>query len=907
MRELPSGLVSFCFVDVEGSTRAFASDPGGYPGALAAHHALVRSAFAAAGGVIVETEGDGLFAAFGDAAAAVTGCLNAQLAIGSYRWPSGLHLRSRMGLHADDAVPAGDGYVALGVHQAARVAAAAHGGQVLCSASISAHTAGRLPPAAALAHLGSYRLKDFDLPAALFELRHPQLAGPFPPPRAPRVVATNLRLSRTSFVGRDSELNELRGLVGQNRMVTILGPGGVGKTRLAYRLAGELTDSFAEGAWVVELDAVADRGLVTDAVARVLPLPAFAGSRPAETVLAFLATRNLLLVLDNCEHVLAGAAGFVDQLLNIAQGVTVVATSRVPLDVLGEMRFMLGPLPLAPEDAALEELLDADAVRLFVARARAANSRFGLDAGNGAAVSAICRRLDGLPLALELAGARIATLEPGDLLGRLEDRFSVLAASTRGMPERHRTLQATLAWSYDLLSEAEQVLLTRLAVFAGRFPLDWIEHVCGTPPLTPSGVLDLLGGLVVKSLVVAEGTAGRTEYELLLTIREYAARRLAERGETDDLERARADFLARHLAIRDPIFAFTADTGRYLAAVAAAADDVRASLAWCQAHDEAGRACALIASVYRWWNVTGRIEELRPLARHAVALPAEPSLARLMTYYALLLGLDVAEVDAREEADACPSGEVRVAASRRADELLAFSSQLRDEMLALARQLGDDNAVALALYSQADVPWERGDFAEAARLYGEAAEAARRAGSDILAATIMRSAAEVSAEGDSARLAGSLDGVLGEFRRAGDPFGLAVTLAVLAGAELGCGETSRGVTHAAEGLRIAREHGYAEVSWRHQTLLAWGAAALGQAELGARLLGAVEAALDRAGGKIGAGQGGPADRERARALAAAALGAERFAELRGAGRDLADDEAVALALSVPGPPSAGWA
>jgi predicted ATPase/class 3 adenylate cyclase len=904
VRELPSGLVSFCFVDVEGSTRAFASDPEGYPAALAAHHELVRSAFAAAGGVIVETEGDGLFAAFGDAAAAVTGCLNAQLAIGACRRPSGLNLRSRMGLHADDAVPAGDGYVALGVHQAARVAAAAHGGQVLCSASISAHSAGRLPPAAALAHLGSYRLKDFDLPAALFELRHPQLAGPFPPPRAPRVVATNLRLSRTSFVGRDSELSELRGLIGQSRMVTILGPGGVGKTRLAYRLAGELTDSFADGAWVVELDAVADPALVTDAVARALPLPAFAGGRPAEAVLAYLATRNLLLVVDNCEHVLAGAAGFVDQLLDVAQGVTVVATSRVPLDVLGEMRFMLGPLPLPPEDAALEELLDADAVRLFVARARAASSRFGLDAGNGAAVSAICRRLDGLPLALELAGARIATLEPGDLLGRLEDRFSVLAASTRGMPERHRTLQATLAWSYDLLSEAEQVLLTRLAVFAGRFPLDWIEQVCGMPPLTPAGVLDLLDGLVAKSLVVAEGMAGRTEYELLLTIREYAARRLAERGETDDLERGRADFLARHLAIRDPIFAFTADTGRYLVAVAAAADDVRASLAWCQAHDEAARACALIASVYRWWNVTGRIEELRPLARQAVALPAEPSLARLMTYYALLLGLDVAEVDARAEADACPGGEVR-AASRRADEILAFSARMRDEMLALARQLGDDNAVALALYSQADLPWERGDFAEAARLYGEAAAAARRAGSDILAATIMRSAAEVSAEGDSARLAGSLDGVLGEFRRAGDPFGLAVTLAVLAGAELGCGETSRGVTHAAEGLRIAREHGYAEVSWRHQTLLAWGAAALGQAELGARLLGAVEAALDRAGGKIGAGQGGPADRERARALAAAVLSAERLAELRAAGRDLAGDEAIALALSVPGLPSAG--
>jgi predicted ATPase/class 3 adenylate cyclase len=898
VRELPSGLVTFCFVDVEGSTRAFKSDPEGYPGALAAHHKLVRSAFAAVGGVIVETEGDGLFAAFGDAAAAVTGCLDAQLAISAYGWPSGLNLRSRMGLHADDAVPVGDGYVALGVHQAARVAVAAHGGQVLCSASIIAHSGGRLPPGAVLADLGSYRLKDFDLPAALFELRHPQLAGPFPPPRAPRVVATNLRLSRTSFVGRDSEVSDLQALVEQNRLVTILGPGGVGKTRLAYRLAGELTDSFAQGGWVVELDAVAESALVTDAVARALPLPAFAGGRPAERLLAFLATRSLLLVLDNCEHVLEGAADFVDQLLDVAREVTVVATSRAPLDVVGEIRFLLGPLRLAAQDAALEELLDADAVRLFVARATAVSPRFGLDAGNGAAVSAICRRLDGLPLALELAGARIATLAPGDLLARIEDRFSVLATSARGMPERHRTLQATLAWSYDLLSEAEQILLTRLAVFAGRFPFDWIEQVCGVPPLTPAAVLDLLGTLVAKSLVVADGLAGRTEYELLLTIRDYAGQRLAERGETDDLERGRADFLARHLALNDPIFAFTADTGRYLAAVAAAADDVRASLAWCQAHDEAARACALIADVYRWWNVTGRIEELWPLARQAVALPSEPSFARLMTYYALLLGVDVAKADVRAEADAGPSADAGSKARRRADDLLALSLQMRDEMLAVARQLGDDNGIALALYSQADVPWEQGDFAEAARLYREAAAAARRAGSDSLAATIMRSEAEASAEGDSARLAGSLDGVIGEFRRAGDPFGLAVTLAVLAGAELGCGETRRGVTHAAEGLRIAREHGYAEVGWRHQTLLARGAAALGQAELGARLLGAVEASLDRAGGKVGAGQGGPADRERARGLAVAAIGPERLAELYEAGRSLAEDEAIELALSI---------
>jgi predicted ATPase/class 3 adenylate cyclase len=891
MRELPSGLVTFCFIDVEGSTRAFRSDPAGYPGALAAHHELVRAAFAAVGGVIVETEGDGLFAAFGDAPAAVAGCLQAQLDIAAHGWPAGLRLRSRMGMHSDEATPVGDGYVALGVHQAARVAAAAHGGQVLCSAAVAGQAGHGLPAAAELFRLGSFRLKDFDAPAPLFELRHPRLAGPFPPPRAPRVVPGNLRLARTSFVGREAELAQLTDLTAEHHLVTILGPGGVGKTRIAYRLAAELTESFAQGAWVVELAAVADPGLVADAVARALPVPAPAGN-PAEALLAFLADRELLLVLDNCEHVLAGAAELADQVLDGAPGVTVLATSRVPLDVLGEVRFGLEPLRLPSAGAGTQDLLAYDAVRLFVERARAVRPRFDVDAGNASAITEICRRLDGLPLALELAGARVATLVPGDLLARLDDRFSVLASSARGMPERHRTLQATLAWSYELLSDADRVLLARLAVFAGRFPLSWIEQVCAIQPLTPSQVPDLVDGLVAQSVLVAAETAGRTEYELLITVREYAARRLADRGETAELERGRADFLARHLSQRDPIFQFTADTDAYLAAVAAAADDVRASLTWCLANDDGARACALIAAGCRWWNITGRIAELFPLARQAVALSSAPSFDKVMTYYAMLLGLDVLEVEAAARAAADPQ------ARHRTDELAAVGRRQRDDMLALARQLGDDNGLALALYCQADIPWAEGDFAQAARLFREAAAAASRAGSGSLAATIRRSEAEVLAEGDSARLARSLDGVIGEFRAAGDPQGVAATLVILAAAELDCGEVGRGVVHAAEGLRIAREHGYAEIGWRHLTLLAWAAATLGQHEQAARLLGAVEAALDLAGGKTGVGQGSAADRERVRAITGQAVGPGRLGELSAEGRALTEDAAAALALSL---------
>jgi predicted ATPase/class 3 adenylate cyclase len=874
-RELPSGEVTFCFVDVAGSTRAFQADPQRYPAALAAHHGLVTGAFADAGGVIVETEGDGLFAAFSDPAAALAGCLAAQFAIAGHDWTPGLELRSRMGLHTDIALPVGNGYVALGVHQAARVAAAAHGGQVLCSAAVASRAVGRLPPGVSLAELGSFRLKDFDQPAVLFELRQPQLSGGFPPPRAPRVVPGNLRLSRTSFVGRDGEIGELVMLLRESRLVTILGPGGVGKTRLGYRLAGELTGRFADGAWVVELAGIAVPGLVTDAVARVLPLPSFAGGSPAEAVFGFLATRSMLLMLDNCEHVLTGAAELADRLLDTAPGVTILATSRVPLGVTGEARFLLGPLSLPGENAAMADLVGSEAVRLFVERAKAVRPRFALEAANAPAVSAICRSLDGLPLALELAAARVAAVSPGDLLARLNDRFAVLASSARGIPERHRTLEATIAWSYELLGGLEQVLLSRLSVFAASFSLDWAEEVCSFPPLAASQILVLMDTLVTESLVVAEQVSGRTEYALLQTVRQYAARRLAKRGEAEDLQRLRADLLARGLAGEDPIFQFTSRTDQYLAAVAAAADDVRASLAWCLDSGEGNRACALIATVYRWWNVTGRIEELVPLARQAVALPGRPSFARVLTYYALLLGLDADLAANRPEAE-----------------------QMASDMMELASQLGDDNALALALYCLADYPWADGDYAAAARLYGQAGEAARRAGSNSLAAAIARSEAEVRAVGDSERLARSLGRVIAEYRRMGDPFGLAQTLAVVAGSELDSGQPWRAVAAAAEGLQVADEHRYAEVGWRHRTLLARAAAALGQPELAARLLGAVEASLARVGGTVGTGQGGPADRDCARALAIEVLGQERFAELHEAGQRLDDKESAMLAQSL---------
>ena len=646
-----------------------------------------------------------------------------------------------------------------------------------------------------------------------------QLSDPrrqFPAQHPPQLPPSNLRLPRTSFVGRETQLAQLKAVFEQNRLVTILGPGGVGKTRTAYRVAADLRESFNHGVWVVELAPIADSNLVADATASVLPLPELVASDSIEVVLTFLADKELLLILDNCEQVLAGVAELADRLMDDAPQVTVLATSRVPLDVIGEVRFLLEPLALPEPDAAIDELLSAEAIRLFVDRARAVKAGFVLNAENARAVTMICQRLDGLPLALELAGARVATMAPGDLLDRLDKCLTELRSDARGLPERHRTLQSTIAWSYGLLSEAEQALLARLAIFAGRFPRLWAEQVCAFPPLTVRQVSDGLDSATAKSLLVATEHLGRTEYQFLLTVHEYAASRLDERGETSVLELRRADFLARHLASPDPLFQFTADTRTHLAEVAAASDDLRASLVWSLEHDEAARACALVEVGCRLWNVTGRIEELYPFAMRAIALSSEPSFALLMTYYAALLGLDVKQSEASARTLARPT------AVRATEELAEVAKDVRGRMVAVATELGDPEGVALALYCQADLPWSQGNFAEAARLYHEAADTAIRANSRSLAATIRRSEAEVVAEGDDSQLAASLDGVIDEFRAVDDPQGLAVTLAVLAGAELGSGAAGSAASHAAEGLDIARKHGYYEIRWRHLTLLASG-------------------------------------------------------------------------------------
>lgn len=484
-RALPEGTVTFCFSDIEGSTRLLERLGPAYANLLQAHHDLIRAAASAHGGVEVDTQGDAFFVAFPRATEAVTAALSAQLALAAHPWPEGTEVRVRMGLHSADARLAPTGYVGLGVHKAARICSAAHGGQVLLSEVTRSLLGDDLPPEARLLDLGAHRLKDLAQPERLFQLTHQQLPESFPPLHTLDAHPHNLPVQLTSFVGREAQLAMVWGLLEGSRLVTLLGAGGAGKTRLALQLAGELVGRFEDGAWVVELAPLADPDLLPQQVASALGVREEPGRALLATLTAHLADRELLLVLDNCEHLVGAAAFLAAHLLRGAPRLHILATSREALGVAGETTWRVPSLstPDPTHPGPPEALADFEAVRLFVERAQAARPEFSLTPGTAPAVARICTRLDGIPLALELAAARVRALPPAEIASRLDNRFRLLTGGSRDALPRQQTLRAALDWSHELLSDAERACFRRLGVFAGSFSLEAAEAICPGGPV----------------------------------------------------------------------------------------------------------------------------------------------------------------------------------------------------------------------------------------------------------------------------------------------------------------------------------------------------------------------------------------------------------------------------------------
>jgi predicted ATPase len=446
-----------------------------------------------------------------------------------------------MGLHTGEAQERGGDYFGVEVNRAARLKAVAHGGQILCSQTTADLVHNHLPEGVVLSDLGEARLRDLSEPVRIFQVEHPGLPSRFPPLRSLDAFPGNLPLQMSSFIGREEELQLVDTALGEHRVVTLTGVGGVGKTRLALQAAADLLPRFPDGAWLVELAAVRDPDRVSEAVAGVFRVTARPGLSLEESLMVFLHDQRLLMVLDNCEHLLRPAASLVSRIEQACPGVRVLATSREGLSLRGEQILMVPSLGLPGDGATAENLAGYESVQLFIDRARLARVSFALDTSNAEGVQQICARLDGLPLAIELAAARIPAMNPTELSRRLDQRFRLLTGGDRLAVERHQTLRAMIDWSYDLCGGAERKLLARLSVFAGGCTFEAVEAVCAGNPVDGDEIVDLVSSLVARSLVVADDSGPDTRYRLLETIRQYGAERLAETGETETVRGLHAD------------------------------------------------------------------------------------------------------------------------------------------------------------------------------------------------------------------------------------------------------------------------------------------------------------------------------------------------------------------------------
>jgi predicted ATPase/class 3 adenylate cyclase len=540
--ELPTGTVTFLFTDIEGSTNLARTLGDRWPPVLAEHHAILRRAVRRHGGIDIRTEGDALFAVFTSALDAVAASAEAQRELATHSWPPDGRVRIRMGMHTGEGSQSVGEYVGLDVHRAARISAAAHGDQVLISEATHALVSDSLPEEVILRDLGHHRLKNFEEPQRIYQLVIRDLSSDFPPIRTLE-VPTNLPARLTSFVGRDRELAQIVSLLEAARLVTLTGPGGTGKTRLALRAASEVLDRFPDGVFFVDLAPITDPVLVPSTILTSVGRRGGAGPRSELEVLQIeLRDRQILLLLDNFEQVVE-AAPAVGAILAAAPAVRVLATSRTPLRLEGERAIALMPLALPDPGEAISpaDVRRFEAVALFAERAAAVDPRFAIDEGNAGVIVELCRRLDGLPLAIELAASRLRVLSLSAMLERLDRVLPLLSGGPRDLPDRQRTLRDAIDWSYRLLPTAVAALFRRLCVFAGGFTIASAESVCDPDAGFETGVLDGIEALVDASLVRRSETLGEPDrFEMLQTIREFGLERLREAGETAEVERRHA-------------------------------------------------------------------------------------------------------------------------------------------------------------------------------------------------------------------------------------------------------------------------------------------------------------------------------------------------------------------------------
>ena len=772
MPEMPTGTVTFLFTDIEGSTRLWEEQPDAMRRTLARHDRLLRGLIEAGGGHVFKTVGDSFYAAFRAAPPALTAALAVQAALAAEAGESlgdeALRLRVRVALHTGAAEQRDHDYFGPALNRVARLLAAGHGGQTLLSAATHLLVCDALPPGTGLTDLGIHHLRDMGRAEPIYQadFSRADAADPpaaFPPLRGlgPSALPSNLPQQLTSFIGRERELADVKALLDRGRLVTLTGPGGGGKTRLSLQAAADRRGEYPAGTWLVELAPLSDPAQVPQAVAAALGIREQVGKPLTQTLteaLAASASGQRLLILDNCEHLLPACAALADALLRGCPDVSLLASSREALGIGGEQTYRVPSLsvPDLHLPPTPDNLRGCESVRLFLDRAALGRADFVLTLPNAPALASVCRRLDGIPLALELAAARVRSLSIEEINSRLDSRFRLLTGGSRTALPRQQTLRALIDWSYSLLTVPERALLRRLSVFAGGWTLEAAEHVCAGEDVEDWETLDLLGSLVDKSMALAEtglgAGAGRTRYRLLETVRSYARERLDESGETELLRTRHRDWC---VAFVDEPYA---PLGGYApwrldaARMATEADNLRAALLRCEEPGrrdaappdaEAEAAFRLARALFEWWSSQEHFREGREHLPRLLARRGQgrPSAAKTYAFYfagrlALDLGdyaqattlqeeaLAAAEADGDTPGEAAARQDLAWIAAAQGDYARAHT--LAAQSLALCRAVGDERAVSGVLHLRGLIAEYEGDFAAALAYYAECLEFSRR-------------------------------------------------------------------------------------------------------------------------------------------------------------------------------------
>jgi predicted ATPase/class 3 adenylate cyclase len=867
--EVVSVITTFLFTDIEGSSHLWERDPERMRLALARHDAIARQAVEGNHGVVVKMSGDGVHAAFDDPVDALGAALAIQAGLSDPAATAGIALRVRAGLHAGRAERRDNDFFGSVVNRAARISNAAHGGQILVSHAVATLVGSRLPDGVTLRELGPMRLRDLASPERIHQVMHATLREKFPALRTLEATPNNLSLQLTSFVGRKRELDEVRALLRTTRLLTLSGAGGIGKTRLSQQLAAEVMDDFPDGVWFVELAPLTDPRLVPQSVAIVLGVKEEAGHPVVEALVKYAKDRRLLLVLDNCEHLVQACAELVTQLLQSGPHLKILASSREPLRVAGEASYPVPALAVPDPGRAVTvpAMTQYEAVLLFVDRAVSAQPAFQLTEQNAAAVADICQRLDGIPLALELAAARVRALSVETIAARLTDRFRLLAGGNRTAMPRQQTLRALIDWSYDLLTEHERALLRRLAVFAGGWTLDAAEAVGAGGDIAQGDVLDLLSNLVDKSLVNMETDGQR--YRLVETVRQYALERLDESGEGDA---SRSRHLAFYVALveRASPELVGPNQGAWLARLDLEGENLLAAHAWCD-HAEGGA---------------------------ELGLRLVFGMNFYMFYRGLLALLHRATLEAlaRSQAHTYPVARCRVLHTAGKASLFmgrfAEAQEFLEQALAGARETGDPQRVAKVLDELGAVAMGRGDLVTARHHAEEALLLAKDQGDRRTLVSANCTLAQLyRMEGDLDTAEPLYAQALALARAIEDRESIAIGLLNLAMVAVGRGAADRARSMLLEAFAIAGEIGSKPAGQSALEVAAGLASLRGAWSRAARTFGAAEALIAQT-----SLQRDPADEAFLAPLMArtrAALGSATFDAIVTSGRALGFEEATA--------------